>query len=265
MLKKTHTFTFMGTGAGCGVPAFFCECAACEEARVMPRARRGCCGVMIEGEKRLLIDTPPDTRHQLEREGARHIDRLIFSHAHYDHISGLGEFEYMIRLVTGENLVVSGSDEALNEIRKEFGYLDYTIDYEEIKAFDTIDFDGVRYTALPVSHAGGAFGYLLETPNSRLFYASDTGELPEETRARIRGIDHFAIDATFWKHCWTPKVHNSVQSAIEQSLELGVGTTYLTHLSMHYDEPITLIELEKYLEQYEGRVVAAHDGLKISL
>ena len=21
----THTFTFMGTGAGCGVPAFFCE------------------------------------------------------------------------------------------------------------------------------------------------------------------------------------------------------------------------------------------------
>ena len=26
----THTFTFMGTGAGCGVPAFFCNCPACQ-------------------------------------------------------------------------------------------------------------------------------------------------------------------------------------------------------------------------------------------
>ena len=24
-----HTFTFMGTAAGCGVPAFFCDCPAC--------------------------------------------------------------------------------------------------------------------------------------------------------------------------------------------------------------------------------------------
>ena len=31
-----HTFTFMGTGSGCGIPAFFCDCPACEEARKNP-------------------------------------------------------------------------------------------------------------------------------------------------------------------------------------------------------------------------------------
>jgi hypothetical protein len=57
--EKNHTFTFMGTGAGCGVPAFFCDCPACEEARRDPRAQRGDCGVMITGAERTLIDAPP--------------------------------------------------------------------------------------------------------------------------------------------------------------------------------------------------------------
>ena len=79
----THTFTFMGTGAGCGVPAFFCECPACQEAREHPRARRGDCGAMVrgrcdggEGCLTTLIDTPPDVRYQLIREEIRAIDSL---------------------------------------------------------------------------------------------------------------------------------------------------------------------------------------------
>lgn len=255
----------MGTGAGCGVPAFFCDCAACEEARANPRARRGCCGVMIEGEKRLLIDSPPDLRHQLEREGVKAIDKLIFTHAHYDHISGFGELEYMIRLVTKENLPTSGSADALKDIRTEFGYMDYTIDYEVLETYQSFEYDDVKYTPLPVSHWGGAFGYLLETADTKLFYASDTGPLPPETIERIKGVDHLALDATFWKNNWHPQVHNSVQEAIEQGLALDAGTIYLTHLSMHYDEPITLVELEKYLEQYEGRVVVAMDGMKLQI
>ncbi|MBO4352374.1 MAG: MBL fold metallo-hydrolase, partial [Eggerthellaceae bacterium] len=97
---KKHTFTFMGTGAGCGVPAFFCDCPACEEARRNPRAQRGDCGVMITGEQRTLIDTPPDIRHYFNREGVRFIDNLIYTHWHYDHVGGLGELEYMVQLLT---------------------------------------------------------------------------------------------------------------------------------------------------------------------
>ena len=78
--------TFLGTGAGCGVPAFFCECPACEEARRDPRARRGDCGVLVRNERTLLLDTPPDLRHQLEREGVRAVDRVLWTHAHFDHL-----------------------------------------------------------------------------------------------------------------------------------------------------------------------------------
>ena len=260
-----HTFTFMGTGAGCGVPAFFCECPACEEARRKPRARRGCCGVMVRGEQTLLIDTPPDIRHQLEREGVRTIDGLLYTHAHFDHLGGMGELEYLMRLVTKTPLPTYGSETALAGMRAEFHYMDDVIDCRPLEPFDPLEFDGVRYTALPVAHAPGTYGYLIETDAMRVFYASDTARLPEKTAELVRGVDVLAMDATFWKKNWSPTAHHSVQECIDEGIELGAKRIYLTHLAMHYDEPITLEELEAYLERYGGRVRTALDGLAFPL
>ena len=119
-----HTFTFMGTGAGCGVPAFFCDCPACQEARRNPRARRGDCGVMVQGRGEdgltVLIDTPPDVRYQLNREGVFAIDRLLLTHGHSDHIGGMEELEYMVQLKTKRPLPVYGSPGTLDTVRTEY-------------------------------------------------------------------------------------------------------------------------------------------------
>lgn len=258
--------TFLGTGAGCGVPAFFCECPACEEARRDPRARRGDCGVLVRNERTLLLDTPPDLRHQLEREGVHAVDRVLWTHAHFDHLGGLGELEYMVRLVTGAPLPCAASPAARAGILAEFHYLDDILDFQELAPFDEFAFDDVRYTALPVTHAPGTYGYLMEGPSGRrTFYASDTGALPPETAERVRGADALIMDATFWGRNWSPGAHHSVQETIEEGLALGAGTIYLTHLAMHYDTPITLAELEARLEPYDGRVRCAADGLTILL
>ena len=262
---KEHTFTFMGTGAGCGVPAFFCDCPACEEARRDPRARRGDCGVMVTGGQRTLIDTPPDIRHYFNREGVRRIDNLIFTHWHYDHVGGLGELEYMVQLLTKEALPTYASPYTLKSIGREFEYMMYCLDRVEWQPFEELQLDGVRYTALPVTHAPGTYGYLIETDETRLFYASDTGKLPPETAERIRGVDILALDATYWKENGYPQNHHSVQEAIEEGLGLKAGKLYLTHLCMHYSEPVTLVELEEYLQQYEGWVEPAADGLSFAI
>lgn len=258
--------TFLGTGAGCGVPAFFCDCPACEEARRDPRARRGDCGVLVRNERALLLDTPPDLRHQLEREGVRAIDRALWTHAHFDHLGGLGELEYLIRLVARAPLPCAASRAARDGILAEFHYMDDILDFQELGPFDELVFDGIRYTALPVTHAPGTYGYLMEGPTGRrTFYASDTGALPPETAERVRGADVLIMDATFWGRNWTPQTHHSVQEAIEEGLSLDAGTIFLTHLAMHYDTPVTLAELETYLKPYEGRVRPAADGLTIPL
>lgn len=263
-----RTFTFMGTGAGCGVPAFFCDCPACQEARRDPRARRGDCGAMVRGGGpdglTVLIDTPPDIRHQLNREGVFSIDRLLVTHGHSDHIGGMEELEYMVQLKTKRPLPVYASPGTIETLRTEYHYMTYCLEFHEIAPHETIELDGVRYTALPVHHAPGTYGYLVETDRTRLFYASDTGALPQATAERVRGVDFMALDATYWKSCPTDQ-HHSVQQAIEEGLALDAGTLLLTHLCMHYAEPVTLVELEEYLERYGGRVRAASDGLAIEI
>ncbi len=263
-----YTFTFMGTGAGCGVPAFFCECPACQEARQTPRARRGDCGVMIrnraEGGLTVLIDTPPDIRYQLNREGIFAVDRVLFTHGHSDHIGGLEELEYMVQLKTKKPLPSYASAETLATLSTEYHYMTYCLDMHELAPFESLELDGVRYTALPVHHAPGTYGYLIETENTRLFYASDTGPLPQKTAERLTNLDYLALDATYWKSCPTDQ-HHSVQQCIEEGLSLEAKKIFLTHLCMHYSEPITLVELEAYLAQYEGRVQAASDGLTFEI
>ncbi len=270
---KDHLFTFMGTAAGCGVPSFFCDCPACTEARENPALARGDCGVMVrraglsEAETpTLVIDTPPDARHQLLREGVRHVDEMLFTHCHFDHIGGLGEYEYLVGLVRGGvPLPAFASPAARDGIMAEFHYMDYCLDFSELQPGESHLFDDVRYTALPVTHAPGTYGYLMETADTRLFYASDTGLLPPETAEAVHGVDILAMDATFWKRNWNADAHHSVQECIEEGLALEAGTIYLTHLCMHYDEPITCAELEAYLERYEGRVKMASDGLTFSI
>ena len=261
----THTFTFMGSGAGCGVPSFFCDCPACQEAREHPELARGDCGVMIRGEQTTLIDTPPDIRHYLIREGVRMFDQLIYTHWHFDHVGGLGEMEYMVQLATKHELPTYASPYTLASIGEEFKYMLYALDEHGIEPFDTIEFDGVKYTACPVTHAPGTYGYLIETPETRLFYASDTGKLPEQTAELIRGVDVLAMDATFWGRNWSPQAHHSVQECIEEGLELDAKKIYLTHLCLHYDEPITVAELREYCKQYDGRVEPAMDGLSFAI
>lgn len=264
-MAKTHTFTFMGTGAGCGVPAFFCDCPACQEARQSPKARRGDCGVMITGAQRTLIDTPPDIRQYLIRENVRSFDQLIYTHWHFDHVGGLGEMEYMIQLVTKELLPTYASQYTLDSIGNEFAYMMYALDRHPVEPFETLEFDGVKYTALPVTHAPGTYGYLIETDETRMFYACDTAKLPPETAERVRGVDVLAMDATFWKKNWSPQAHHSVQETIEEGLALDAKKIYLTHLAMHYAEPVTLAQLNEYLKQYDGRVEPGADGLSFAI
>ncbi|NTU89778.1 MAG: MBL fold metallo-hydrolase [Actinobacteria bacterium] len=265
MKQLSHVFTFLGTGAGCGVPAFFCDCPACQEAKVEPRARRGCCGVLIEGSQKTLIDTPPDIRHQFLREGIDSIDNLIYTHAHFDHIGGLGELEYLVRLKMKEQLPTYSSQDTIHQLGIEFGYMQDCLYMQAWEPFAELELDDVRYTALPATHQAGTFGYLIETPETRLFYACDTGKLLPEVAEKIQGVDILILDATFWGTNWSPSAHHSIPQTIETGLEIGAKKIYLTHLAMHYAEPITLAELEEYIEPYDGRVVVPYDGLKIRI
>ena len=84
--------TLLGTGDAIGTPKVGCNCPQCSHAS-KTGAMRLRTSLLVENEgKHILIDSSPDLRQQLLLHGSPHIDAVIWTHGHYDHFIGFGEF-----------------------------------------------------------------------------------------------------------------------------------------------------------------------------
>ncbi len=110
--------------------------------------------------------------------------------------------------------------------------------------------DDTTYTALEVTHSPGSFGLLAKTKRGRAAYIPDTGPLPPATLEAIRGVETLILGASFWGRNRLPEDHLSVEEALSIARDIRPKEFYLTHLSMHYDSPVTNRELESYLAPF---------------
>lgn len=254
---------FLGTGAGSGVPAFYCGCKVCMEAFAEPRCRRTRCAVAVLVNRNFLFDAPPELASQLLREEIGKIDYLILTHAHPDHCAGLGDLEIYTRFHRRDLLPAVMSRETWAQLEGGFESVNEWLDTTLLEPGQTIELFGLRLTALKVSHAPGTLGFLLEHNGSRTAYIPDTGPLPRETRSRLAGIERLILDTTFWGENLYPNQHLSFKETVATAQQLEVRELYLTHLSMHYTIPVTNGEIEQEIVQYHGRVNLAYDGLRL--
>jgi phosphoribosyl 1,2-cyclic phosphate phosphodiesterase len=260
-----HTLTFLGTGAAGGVPSFFCNCAACLEAALEPQLERTRCSVLISGRKNVLVDAPPDLRRQLLAAGTRRIDGFILTHAHYDHSGGLGDIEFHARIDGIAPIPSYMSRESAVWLQGAFGFMADCLAVHVIETGEEFVLDDMTYTALEVTHSPGTFGLLTKTNHGRAAYIPDTGPLPWATLEAIRGVETLILGASFWGRNRLPEDHLSVEEALSIARDIRPKDFYLTHLSMHYDSPVTNHELESYLAPFGGSFRVARDGLSISI
>ena len=244
---------------------FYCGCRACVEALTEQRYRRMRCAIALMGRQNILIDAPPELATQLSREGITNISHLALTHYHYDHIGGLGDLEFYIRLSCDRALPTIMSQETWAYLQMSFGFMTDCLDVILIEPGQIIEIGEVRLTAVKAAHAPGTLGFLIGHSNNRVAYLPDTGPLPADTVNRLHGIECLVLDATFWGHNRHPGEHLSFNEAIAIGLELKVRRLYLTHLSMHYDTPVTNPELEHAIEPYCRMVHVAYDGLRLLL
>ena len=254
---------FLGTGAGNGVPVFYCGCKVCKEAEANQKCRRTRCAIAVTGEKNILFDAPPEITSQLLREKIDSVDYLFLTHAHNDHTAGLGDLAIYVQFFRGGRLPAFMSRETLAEVEIRCGSVEDWLDVTVVEPEQLIVVGDLLISALSVSHSAGALGYLISCRGAETAYVPDTGPLPEETMQRLCGIDRLIIDATFSGDNWYPEEHLTIESAVELGQTLGVGKLYLTHLSMHYSKPVTCAELEDRFQTYAGKVNLAYDGLRL--
>ncbi|MBQ0071746.1 MAG: MBL fold metallo-hydrolase, partial [Spirochaetales bacterium] len=82
--------TFLGTGTSNGVPQIGCHCPVCSS--FDPRDKRYRSSILIEkGKTKVVIDTGYEFRLQCLRAGIDHLDAVLYTHGHPDHLFGLDD------------------------------------------------------------------------------------------------------------------------------------------------------------------------------
>jgi phosphoribosyl 1,2-cyclic phosphate phosphodiesterase len=252
--------TLLGTGTSFGIPQIGCRCAVCRSSD--PRDRRGRTAALIEqGENRILIDTPPELRLQLVREGIDRIDAALYTHEHADHVNGLDDLR-MFSLRKKAALPLYGPQSALDYTRNAFRYIfDDTLQLpagttrprltlHRLEAGQRSTIAGFEVLPVALDHGGtGVFGYRV----GAIGYATDVKHIPEPARQALRGVQVLVLSALWWRPHPT---HQSIQEAIEAALDIGAERTYLTHLSHETSHQALLDRLPAGIEPgYDGLTV----------
>lgn len=254
---------FLGTGTSFGVPVIGCGCATCTSPD--PRDRRTRHAALVtEGERRLLVDTPPELRLQLIGAGVGMVDAIWFTHCHADHVHGLDD----VRVFSERSRApvrVYGSEECVATLEDRFGYvfdarvrpLEGTSKPEArltaVRAYEPVQVAGFDVLPLPVPHGPmQVYGFRI----GGLGYITDGKSLPPRTLDALRGVRVLVLNALWFGR--PHPTHFSVEEAVEAAREVGAERTFLTHMSHR----VSHAELEARLP--DG-VFAAYDGLEIEI
>jgi adenosylcobinamide kinase/adenosylcobinamide-phosphate guanylyltransferase len=191
----------LGTGSADGWPNAFCTCAAC--ATALARGdMRGPTSALVDG--RLLLDCGPETPRAALRfgESLAGLTHVLVTHDHPDHSSPMALLTRRWARRT-EPLTVVGPP-AVVESWQAWVAPDDPVRFVTVHAGDELDADGYRVRVLRAAHrvwqTDDAVLYdLTARDGTRLLYATDTGPLPDTTRAAVRdaAYDLALVEATF--------------------------------------------------------------------
>jgi len=255
MSRGELTVTILGSGTSTGVPVPGCPCSVCTSAD--PQNTRTRCSVLLShGGRNVLVDTATDLRQQVLREKTTHIDAVLYTHTHADHVHGIDDLR-AFNIVSGEVIPIFGSSETLEVIRRNFGYIfddelepGYRPRLVTRQVDGPFELFGMRVEPLPLQHGSGrSLGYRI----GPFAYLVDCNAIPEETETRLADIETLVIDALrFRPH----NTHFNIAQAIEVAGRLGARRTFLTHLSHDVDHA-------RHASQLPPGVELAYDGQQI--
>jgi phosphoribosyl 1,2-cyclic phosphate phosphodiesterase len=257
-MSPTRSFTFLGTGTSTGVPMLGCECAVCKSTD--PRNRRDRCAALVRTPNgNLLIDTPPELRHELLRNGNPPIHSVLYTHYHADHLFGLDDLRQLPRVIGGP-VPVYCTDDTEAVIRTTFPYVFDNnqaetpasfvprLEFRRIKPAESFTVLGQRVLPVPLIHAQfRVLGFRI----GDLAYCTDVNRIPEASMPLLRDLRVLILDALRYR---PHPAHFGLQESLDMIAQLKPDRSYLTHLSHEFDHETVSRELPANVE-------LAYDGL----
>lgn len=268
---------YYGTAAAEAIPALYCSCPLCEQARRAGgkevRARHLS---TVDGD--IEFDIGPDLFYQIRVLGLelRKVRHLVITHSHEDHfdLNSLNLRAAPFSLALDAPLEIIGSLETIKLARcfMEGGIHLRGLIPRIAAPYEPLMLDGgTVLTALPANHAPGlgAMIYLLERRGKKLLYAHDTGPLfPEVIRFLAgRGLDGVSLDCTGVYHgagAHHMQLSTCEDTARELSSNGGLKKGAVLVIS-HFSHGGGALHAQLEGEAAKRGWVAAFDGMEIEI
>ncbi|MBA4797870.1 MAG: MBL fold metallo-hydrolase [Rhizobiales bacterium] len=266
-MKVTRRFTLLGCSSSPGVPRINGDWGNCDPDN--PRNRRTRASFLIEqigaggGKTTVVVDTGPDFREQMIRAKVEHIDAVIYSHAHADHLHGIDDLRGYF--ITQKNRIpIYAEPVTMARIEEGFGYCLKTpagSSYPPIVAPIIIE---ALDQPIEISGAGGTISLLpLKQQHGDIIsiglrigdvaYCCDISDFPEETVAKLSGLDLLYIDALQYR---PHPSHLSLEQALGWIERLGPKHAVLTHMHTPLDYETVMGETPAHVEPgYDGFLI----------
>ena len=237
----------------------------------------GSCFELAVGRRQLLVDCGlfqgSRTLEALNRQpfqfNPRHLECVLLTHAHLDHVAGL---TYLINIVPPEvarNTTVHGEAAKLAAIREHlFAELIFPVApvfrFVPLEAIVPLP-GGGSLSHFCLQHPGGSIGFRLDWPGHSMAYVTDTVADPAADYVRqIRGVDLLIHEAYFADDAGDlPSItgHSSLNAVVQVAVAAGVGRLVLVHLDprSQSDVPFDLRHAHRVFEKIEF----GSDGLEL--
>lgn len=261
--------TILGAGSSSGVPAIDLGWGACDPNEPKNRRRRP--GIFLEDTetgKQILIDTPPDIRQQLLDIGVSHLDALVYTHPHADHLNGIDDIRGVNRSMQ-EAVPVYLDQKTFDEITKRFAYVldplppgedgskpfyykPVLYPHNVIAPGQTVDICDRVFQVFEQDHG---YSRTLGFRIGNFAYSTDVTRLEEAAFDVVSGVDLWLIGVLGWKEHAT---HCHVDKAIEWVERAGAKRAILCHLGPTIDYQT----LKDYLPSH---IQPAYDGMTFEI
>ncbi|WP_304064958.1 MBL fold metallo-hydrolase [Pedobacter glucosidilyticus] len=222
--------TFLGTGTSQGVPVIACNCEVCTSLNAYDKRLRSSI-LITSDETTLVIDSGPDFRYQMLRNQIQHLDAVVFTHEHKDHIAGMDDiraFNYKQQSA----MEIYATEQVQNALKREFYYVFSDFKYPGVPLVnlntihdETFMVGDIALLPIEVMH------YKLPVKGFRIkdfTYITDAKTVAEEEITKIKGSKILVINALQKERHIS---HFTLDEAIAFAELIGAEETYFTHIS----------------------------------
>ncbi len=249
--------TFLGTGTSHGIPVIGCQCAVCLSPN--PKNKRNRIGVWVDNGPGAsgLIDVSSEFRIAAIQNGLKHVDFVLLTHTHSDHVSGLDDLRIFSQR-SGKGTPIYSTTETLSDIRDRFAYAFNPTkaygggvpQYELREISSATDIAGLTVTPLPILHGPDQ---ILGFRINNFAFITDVTTIPDSTLELLQGLDILALD------CLRHEPHSThlhLEKSIEYALKIKAKQTYFIHMTHDLEHEETEKSLPPSLKMaYDGLVL----------